>query len=126
MFGFFKKIFLGLLSFSGSLPTKCMSLNNEQCKIRRALIDLNPVELKYYPYLITLDECNGSCNTVTKIPYRICTPNKTENANLNVFNLITGTNETKKLIKPISLKCKCKFDGKKCNSNQICNNDKCL
>ena len=29
MFGFFKKLFLGLLSFSGSLPTKCMSLNNE-------------------------------------------------------------------------------------------------
>ena len=26
--------------------------------------------------------------------------------------------------KPILCKCKCKFDGKKCNSNQIWNNDK--
>ena len=25
------------------------------------LIDLSPVELKYYPFMITLDKCNGSC-----------------------------------------------------------------
>ena len=29
------------------------------------------------------------------------------------------------LIKHISCECKCKFDGRKCNSNQWWNNDKC-
>ena len=39
--------------------------------------------------------------------------------------MIQNTNEWKKLIKHVWYKCKCKFDSKKCNSNQIWNNDKC-
>ena len=70
-----------------------MSLNNEQCKIKPALIDLNPAELKYYPYTINLDKCNGSCNTLSEISDRICAPDKTENVNLNFFTLIARTNE---------------------------------
>ena len=31
------------------------------------LIDLSPVELKYYPFMITLDKCNGSCIFKSKI-----------------------------------------------------------
>ena len=38
--------------------------------------------------------------------------------------MITGKNESKILTKDISCKCKCKFDGRKCNSNQWWNNDK--
>ena len=32
--------------------------------------------------------------------------------------MITGINESKTLTKHVSCKCKCKFDGRKCNSNQ--------
>ena len=39
--------------------------------------------------------------------------------------MITGINESKTLGKYISCKCKCKFDGKKCNSDQLWDNDKC-
>ena len=42
-----------------------------------------------------------------------------------MFNIITGINESKTLTKHLSCKCKCKFDGRKCNSNQKWNNDKC-
>ena len=38
---------------------------------------------------------------------------------------ITGINELKALTKHISWECKWKFDGRKCNSNQWRNNDKC-
>ena len=31
--------------------------------------------------------------------------------------MITGKNESKTLTKHISWKCKCKFDGRKCNSD---------
>ena len=48
MFAFIKKMFIGLLSFGSSLATKCVSINNEPCMIRSALIDWNPVELDYY------------------------------------------------------------------------------
>ena len=43
---------------------------------------------------------------------------KTENLNLKVFNMIKGINEAKTLTKHISCEFKCKFDRKKCNSNQ--------
>ena len=47
-----------LLSFSEFLacdPTKCMFLNDERCMTRPTLIDMNPVELKCYPFVISTD-----------------------------------------------------------------------
>ena len=35
-----------------------------------------------------------------------------------MLNIITEVNESKTLTNNISCKCKCKFDEKKCNSNQ--------
>ena len=29
--------------------------------VRPTLIDLNPVECKYYPFMISLDKCSGRC-----------------------------------------------------------------
>ena len=37
--------------------------------------------------------------------------------------MITGINESKALTKHRSCKCKCRFDGRKCNSDQWWNND---
>ena len=50
---------------------------------------------------------------------------KTEDVNLSIFNMIPGINELKTLTMHISRKCKCKFHGTKCNSNQWWNNNKC-
>ena len=38
--------------------------------------------------------------------------------------MITGINEWKAIAEHIQYKCKCKFDGRKCNSNQNFNNNK--
>ena len=42
-----------------------------------------------------------------------------------MFNMIAGINESKTLTKYITCECKCKFDGRKCNSDQWWNNNKC-
>ena len=65
MFSVIKQVFIILLSFSSSLATKCVSLNDEPCIVRSTIIDLNPVELKCYPLIISLDKCNGSCNVLS-------------------------------------------------------------
>ena len=39
--------------------------------------------------------------------------------------MIKGTNESETLTKHISCECKCKFDGRKCNSGQWWNKYKC-
>ena len=65
-----------------------------------------------------VDELNDLSN-------KVCIPNKTEDLNLSVFNMITGINESKTLTKHISCECKCKLDEAKCNSHQWWNNNKC-
>ena len=51
---------------------------------------------------------------------------KIEDLNLSFFDMIMGINGSKILTKHISCELKCKFDGKKFNSNQKWNNDKHL
>ena len=34
--------------------------------VRPTPIDLNPIELKYYPFMIILDKCHGSCNVLSR------------------------------------------------------------
>ena len=88
----FKQELIALLSFSSSLVAKCVSLNDEPCMVRPALIDLNPVESKYYPLVISLDKCNGRCNALSP---KICFPKKTKYKNVKVFTLITSKKKLK-------------------------------
>ena len=64
-------------------------------------------------------------NTLNDLSKKVCAPNKTEDLNLSTKNLSTGINESKALTKHISCECKCRFDGRKCNSDQWWNDDKC-
>ena len=67
-------------------------------------------EFHRYPFLVKLDRCVGSYNTLNDLSNKACVPNKTEHLNLSVFNMITGINEFKTLTKHISCRCKCRFD----------------
>ena len=58
------------------------------------------------------------------VEYRFPTT-KNKKKNLHLFNMKTGINESRTLAKHISCKCKCKFDSKKCRSNQKWNTHKC-
>ena len=131
MFGIIKKIFIVLLSsiVNVSNHTKCVSLSSQKCMIQPTLISLHPneysQEFHYYPFSVKLDRCVVSCSTLNVLSNKICVPNKKEDLNLSVFNMITPINESKALTKHISYKCKCRCDGRKCNSYQWWNNDKC-
>ena len=95
MFELINHVFIGLLSFCIPLATKFVSLHNEACMVRYFLIDLHPIEIKYYLFMISLQKYNGSCNAVNDLSTNICVPNKTKHANVKVFNMITNKNETK-------------------------------
>lgn len=111
--------FILILSFCRSLAcgtkasdrTKWISLNNEACLARPALIDFNSYKLYYYSFIVSVDRCNRSCDTPSG---KIFLLNKREYANLNVLNMISEINE---LTKHISFDCKCKLDGREFNSN---------
>ena len=84
MFGLIKKFFIGLLTglVNKSNHTKCVSLSIQKCMIQLTLIDLHSnecsQELHYYPFVVKLDRCVRSCNTLNDLSDKVCVPNKTE------------------------------------------------
>ena len=51
--------------------------------------------LYYYPFVISLHRCDGSYNTTEDPVGRINVPNKTEDANLKIFNMTARISESK-------------------------------
>ena len=124
-------MFIGLLIsiVNASNHTKCVSLSNQKCMIQSTLVNSFPNEYSqdfhYYLFAVKLDRCIRSCNTLNDLSNKVCVTNKTQDLNLSMLNMITGINELKTLTKRISCECKCRFDGRKCNSDQWWNNEKC-
>ena len=112
-------LFILLFRFSSSLVrdrTKCLFLNDEPYMVRPTLIDLNTVEFKYYPFMISLNKCIGSYNALSP---KICVQKETKDINVKAFNMITKKNEAKTMTKHISCDCKCKFNSAECKNGII-------
>ena len=65
--------------FSGSLTTKCMSSSYQSCISRLTLVHLYPDEhnqegVHHYSFVISLDRCYGSYNTLDYLSPTMCDP----------------------------------------------------
>ena len=80
-------------------------MKNQECKIRPEIININSNNPIFYPFSIKINKCNGNCNNINNPYGKICVPDVTKDLNVKVFNLTSGTNETR-LIK-WQEKCKC-------------------
>ena len=49
-------------------PLKCISMNNQECKIRPEIVNVNSDEPVFYPFSIKTSKCSGSCNNIND-PY---------------------------------------------------------
>ena len=54
----------------------------------------------------------------------MCVPNVAKNLNVNVFNLMSRTNEARHIERHEMCKCKCRLDPRICNNKQRWNDDK--
>ena len=100
MLGFIKKCFFTAITFinfnlSNVNSLECVSMNNEECKIRTEIINLNNNEPMFYPYIIKINRCKGSCNTIIDPYAKRCVPDEVKNTNVKAFNLMSRTNETR-------------------------------
>ena len=60
-------------------------MNNQECKVRSEIINVNTNEPVFYPFSIKVNKCSGSCNI--NDPYaKLCVPDVVKNINVNVFN----------------------------------------
>ena len=54
------------MSFFSCSALKCVSMNNQKCKIRTEIIDIN--NNLFYSYSIEVNKCSSSCNNIND-PY---------------------------------------------------------
>ena len=77
MFGFIKKMFFTAMTFFSFhllnvIPLECVSINNQECRARSEIINVNIDEPVFYPFSVKVNKCSGSCNNI-KYPYaKLC------------------------------------------------------
>ena len=130
MFGFIKKAFvIAMTLFNFNLtnvnPLECVSMNNQDCKTRTKIININNNEPVFYPFSIKVNKCSGSCNNIDDPYAKLCVPNVLKNINVKVFNLMSFTNQTKHIEWHKTCKCKCRLDSSVYNNTERWNKDKC-
>ena len=94
-----KKLFLVgltiLSSFTNANSLSCISINNQECKTRPQVINVNGDEPVFFPFSIKTSKCSGSCNNIIYPYAKICVSDVIKNLNVKVFNLMSRTNETR-------------------------------
>ena len=66
VFGFLKKVFFIVLtilsSFTNANSLSCISMNNQECKTRPQVVNVNGNKPAFFPSSIETSKCSGSCN----------------------------------------------------------------
>ena len=84
-----------ILSFFSCSAVKCSSMNNQECKVKPEIKNINNNELSFYPHSVKISKCSGNCNNINDAYANLCVPDVVKNMNVKVFNLISRTNETR-------------------------------
>ena len=51
---------------------RCISMINEECKVRPGIVSVNNNEPVFYPFSIKTSKCNGSCNRINHPYAKMC------------------------------------------------------
>ena len=61
-------------------------MNNQECKVRSEIINVNSDEPVIYHFSIKTSKCSGSCNNISDPYLKMCVPDVVKNLNVNAFN----------------------------------------
>ena len=92
MLRFAKKVFFVGLTISSSFTSvnslSCISMNNQECKTRPQVVNVNGDELVFFPFSIKTSKSSGSCNNINHPYAKISVPDVVKHLNVKVFNLM--------------------------------------
>ena len=129
MLGFIKKHFFTGLAFLSILASanslSYISVNNQECKVRPRIVNINGDNPVFFPFSIKASKRNGSCNNINNPYTKLCIPDAVKTLNVKMFNLMSRTNETRYIEWHETCKCKYRLDGSVCNNKQCWNDDNC-
>ena len=126
--GLLKCFFTGL-AFLSTLTCinllSCISMNNQECRLRQQVVNVNSEEPVFFLFCIKTSKCSASCNNINDPDAKMCVPDVAKNLNVKVFNLMSRTNETRHIKWHETCKCECRLNASVCNNRQHWNDDKC-
>ena len=102
----------------------CISINNQECKVRPQTVNVNSKGPVFFPFSIKKSKCSGSCNNINNPHAKLCVSDVVKHLNAKVFNLMSRTNETRHIEWHETCKRKCRLDASILNNNQRWNDDK--
>ena len=76
--------FVGLTIVSGFASVNslsCISMSNQECKIRPEVANVNGDEPVFFPFSIETSKCSGSCNNINYPYAKICVPDVVKKLN---------------------------------------------
>ena len=100
-------------------------MNNQECKVRTEIVNVNSNEHVFYPFSIKTSKCSGSCKNINDPYTKICVPDVVKDLNVKVFNLMSRTNETRHIKWHETCKCKFRLDASVWSNKQRWNDGKC-
>ena len=119
MLRFVKKMFFISMTFVSFNALKCVSTNNQYCKVRSAIININSNEPLCYPHSILVNKCSGTCNDINNPYAKLCVPDVVKNMNIKVFNLMSRINETTHVSWHETCTCNCKLHESVCKNKKV-------
>ena len=87
MFGFVKQTFISAIMFFGcNLSSvnqlKCISMNNQERKVRPEAVNVNKDERVFFPFNIKTSKCSGISNNINDPYAKLCVPDVLKNINI--------------------------------------------
>ena len=101
----------------------CISINNQECKVRPEIVDVSSNNPIFYPFSVKINRCSGNCNSTNDTYASTCVPDVVKNVNVKVFNLMSRSNESRSIKSHETCKCICRLNKIICNNKQRWNKD---
>ena len=84
MFEFVKQIFIStMMLFGCNLSNvnwlKCVSMNNQECRVKPEILNVSCNKLVSFPFSIKTSKCNGNCNNINDPYAKLCVPDVVKN-----------------------------------------------
>ena len=110
--GLFNNGFFAGLAFVSTLTGVnsliCISMNNQECKVRPQIVNVNGNDPVFFPFNVKINKCSGSCNNINNPLAKLCSWYCKKTYNAKMFNVVSGTNQTRRI--EWHEMCKCKLD----------------
>ena len=100
-------------------------MSNQSCKARPEIINISTNNPVFYPFSIKTSKCSDNCNNINDPYAKIRVPDVVKDLNVEVFNLMSRTNETRHIEQHESCRCECRLDAIVCNNKHRQNRNKC-